>query len=118
MIKERNKQQILIKHESHKKHRNKTIVLIGESKHTYYQHLFEQNKKDFKTIWKGIHEIMFSTENKMGSNVSVIIAVDNTITFEIVENFNNFFTSIGTNLQEKIPPKRICIYRLFEKTKL
>ena len=32
--------------------------------------------------------------------------MDNTITYpiEIAENFNNFFTSVSTNLQKKIPP--------------
>ena len=40
--------------------------------------------------------------------MSAIIADDNTITdpIEIVENFNNFFTSIGTNLQNKTPPTK------------
>ena len=45
---------------------------------------------------------------KKGSNVSAIIADDNTITdpIEIAENLNNFFTSVGTNLQKKIPPTK------------
>ena len=45
-----------------------------------------------------------SRKNKKGSNVSAIIANDNTITdsFEIAENFNNFFTLIGTNLKISI----------------
>ena len=52
MIKAKNKQQKLIKHESYKKYKNKIIELIRQSKQTYYQHYFEQNKKDSKTIWK------------------------------------------------------------------
>ena len=76
------------------------IELIKQSKQTYYQHHFDQNKKDSKTIWQGIHEIISSTKNKKGGNVSSLFADDNTITdpIEIAENFNNFFTSIGTNL--------------------
>ena len=48
-------------------------------------------------------------KNKNGGNVSAIISDDNTITdpIEIAQNFNNFFTSIVTNLQKKIPPKKI-----------
>ena len=101
MIKTKNKQQKLIKHESYKKYRNKIIELIRQSKQTCYPRYFEQNKKDSKTIWQGIHEIN-------GSNVSAIISDDNTITnpIEIAQNFNNFFTSIGTNLQKKIPPTK------------
>ena len=51
MIKAKNKQQKLIKHESYKKYRNKIIELIRQSKQTYYQHHFEQNKKNSKKIW-------------------------------------------------------------------
>ena len=108
MIKAKNKRQKLIKHESYKKYRNKIIELIRQSKQTFYLHHFEQNKKDSKTIWQGIHEIISSTKNKKGGYVTAIIADDNTITdpIEIAENFNNFFTSIGTNLQKKIPPTK------------
>ena len=82
---------------------------MNQSKQTYYQRYFEQNKKDSKTIWQSIHVIISSRKNKNGSNVSAIISDDNTITdpIEIAQNFNNFFTSIVTNLQKKIPPKKI-----------
>ena len=88
-----------------KKCRNKIIELIRQSKQTYYQRYFERNKKDSKTMWQGIPEITFSIKNKNDGNVSAIISDDNTITdpIEIAQNFNNFFTSIGTNLQKKIP---------------
>ena len=91
-----------------KKCRNKIIELIRQSKQTYYQRYFEQNKKYSKIIWQGIHEIISSRKNKNGSNVSAIFFDDNTITdpIEIAQNFNNFFTSIGANLQKKIPPTR------------
>ena len=46
MIKAKNKQQKFIKHESYKKYRDKIIELIRQSKQTYYQHYFDQNKKD------------------------------------------------------------------------
>ena len=108
MIKAKNKQHKLIKHESYKKYRNKIIELIRQSKENYYQRYFDQNKKNSKTIWQGIHEIISSRKNKNGGNVSAIISDDNTITnpVEIAQNFNNFFTSIGTNLQKKIPPTK------------
>ena len=108
MIKAKNKQQKLIKHKSYKKYRNKTIELIRQSKQPYYQYHFEQNKKDSKTIWQGINEIISSRKNKKGGNISAIIADDSTITdpIEIAENFNNFFTSVGTNPQKRIPPTK------------
>ena len=108
MIKAKNKQQKLIKYESYKKYRNKIIELIRQSKQTYYQRYFEQNQKYSKTLWRGINEIISSRKNKNDGNVSAIIADDNTITdpIEIAQNFNNFFTLIGPNLQKKIPPTK------------
>ena len=108
IIKAKNNQQKLVKHESYKKYRNKIIELIRQSKQTYYQRYFEQNKKDSKTIWQGIDEIISSGKNKNGSHVSAIISDDNTITdpIEIAQHLHNFFTSICTNLQKKIPPTK------------
>ena len=88
-------------------YRNTGIIeLIKQSKQTYDQHHFEENKKDSKTISQGIHEIISSTKNKKGGNASAITADDNTIIdpIKIAESFNNLFTSIGANLQKKIPP--------------
>ena len=108
MIKAKNKQHKLIKHESYKKYKNKIIELIRQSKETYYQRYFDQNKKNSKTIWQGIYELISSRKNKNGDNVSAIISDDNTITnpVKIAQNFINFFTSIVTNLQKKIPPTK------------
>ena len=87
------------RNESYKIYRNRIIELIRQSKQTYYQRYFEQNEKVFKTIWQGIHEIISSRKNKNSSNVSAIIS-DNNVTdpIEIAQNFNNFFTSLGTKL--------------------
>ena len=64
MIEAKNKQQKLIKHKLYKKYRNKIIELIRQSKETHYQHHFEQNKKDSKTIWQGIHKIISSRKKQ------------------------------------------------------
>ena len=64
MIKAKNKQQKLIKYESYKKYMNKTIELTRQCKQTYYQRYFEQNRKDSKTIWRGIHEIISSRKKQ------------------------------------------------------
>ena len=56
-----------------KKCRNKIIELIRQSKQTYYQRYFEQNKKDSKAVWKVIHEIISFIKNKNSGNVSAII---------------------------------------------
>ena len=105
MIKTKSKQQKLLKHNSYKKYRNKITELLRISKQTYYQNYFEQNKKNSKRIWEGIHEIVSSRKSKKDSSISTIVVDGNTITAqtEMAESFNNFFTSIGKNLQKKIP---------------
>ena len=50
MIKAKNQQEKLIKHESYKKYWNEIIELIRQSKQIYYQHHFEKNKEDSKRI--------------------------------------------------------------------
>ena len=50
MIKAKNQQEKLIKHESYKKYRNEIIELIRQSKQIYYQHHLEKNKEDSKRI--------------------------------------------------------------------
>ena len=55
-------------------------------------------KKIPKKIWQGIHKIISSRKKNDGNN-------DDTITgpIKMAKKFNNFFTSLGTNLQKKIP---------------
>ena len=105
MIKIKSKQQKLSRHNSYKKYRNKITELLGISKQTYYQNYFEKNKKNSKRIWQGIHEIISSWKSKKDSSTSTIVIDGYTITAptEMAESFNNFFTSIGNNLQKMIP---------------
>ena len=108
MIKTKSKHQKLWKHNSYKKYRNKITELLRISKQTYYQNYFEENKKNSKRIWQGIHEIISSQKSKKDSSISTIIVDSNNITAptEMAENSNIFFTSIRKNLQNKIPPTK------------
>ena len=108
MIKIKSKQQKLSRHNSYKKYRNKITELLRISKQTYYQNYFEKNKKNSKRIWQGIHDIISSQKSKNDSSISTIVVHGSTITAptEMAESFNNFFTSIGKNLQKKIPPTK------------
>ena len=105
MIKTKNKQQKLIKHNSYKKYWNKLIELLKLSKHSYYQKYFEDNRNNSKKTWEGIHEIISSRKIKKDGSVSAINTDGTTITdpTEMAESLNNFFTSIETNLQKQIP---------------
>ena len=108
MIKAKTNQQKLIKHEIYKRYRNRIIDLLRISKQSYYQSFFEENKKNSKALWEGIHEIIYCKKNKKGSGLSSLLVDGQTITKprDMAENFNEFFTSVGVNLQKKIPPTK------------
>ena len=92
MIKMKRKQQKLSKHNSYKKYRNKITELLTISKQTYYQNYFEENKKNLKRIWQGIHEVISFRKSKKESSISTILFDGNTITapIEMVESFKKF----------------------------
>ena len=92
MIKIKSKQQKLSKHNSYKRYRNKMTELLRISKQTYYQKYFEEDKKNSKRIWQGIHEIISSQKRKKDSTISTIVADSNTINdpTEMTQNFINF----------------------------
>ena len=108
IIKTKREQQKLSKHNSCKKYRNKITELLRISKQTCYQKYFGKNKKNSKRISQGIHEIICSRKSKKDSSISTITVDGKAITAstEMAVNFNNFFFSIGRNLQEKIPPTK------------
>ena len=117
MIKSKNKQQKLIKHNSHKKYGNKLIELRKLSKQSYYQKYFKENKKSSKKTWEGIDEIISSRKAEKDGSVSATIA-DGTIMTDptkTAESFNNFFTSIGANLRRFHKLEKV--YRFFQRTK-
>ena len=39
---------------------NKVVDLLKISKQNYYKKYFDENKKNCKTLWNGIHEIIYS----------------------------------------------------------
>ena len=71
----------------------------------YYQKFFEETKRNSKAIWQGIHDIKKS--NRINTP-SLLLIEGNTITDsqDISEHFNNFFTSIGQDLQKNIAPTK------------
>ena len=94
-------------HEIYKTYRNKIVDLLRVSRKCHYQKYFKENKKSSRAIWQGIH-IVYSKKSKKNNSPSSFLIDGKTITNskDMVENFNNFFTSIGTKLQSNIPPTR------------
>ena len=94
--------------EIYKTYRNKIVDLLRVSRKCHYQKYFNENKKSSSAIWQGIHDIAYSRKSKKNTTPSSLLIDGKTITNskDMVENFNVFFTSIGTKLQSNIPPTR------------
>ena len=74
----------------------------------HYQKYFEENKKNSRALWQGIHDIVYSKKSKKNNTPSSLLIDGKTITNpkDIAESFNNFFTCIGAKLQSNIPSTR------------
>ena len=105
-IKEKDTQKKIQKHEAYRKCQNKILNLLKVSKQTHYKKYFIDNRKNCKGLWDGIHQIIYSKKKKDNISPSSLLVNGQTITdkLNIAENFNNFFTSIGKKLQNKIYP--------------
>ena len=64
--------------------------------------------RNSKAIWQGIHNIIYSKKSNRINIPSSLLIEGNTITDpkDISEHFNNFFTSIGQDLQKNIAPTK------------
>ena len=96
IIKQKNDQIKMRKHEIYKTYRNKIVDLLRVSRKSHYQKYFKENKKSFRVTWQGVHDIVHSNKSKKNNNPSSLLTDRKTITNskDMAENFNNFFTSI------------------------
>ena len=95
-----------IKEEYHKKYkdlRNHIVMLCRQSKKNYYQNYFTENANNIRNTWKGIKTIINIKDNRKTQPTSLII--DKEITNDpkkIANEFNKYFSSIASQLQNKI----------------
>ena len=75
---------------------------------SHYQIFFEENKRNSKAIWQGIHNIIYSKKSNRINTPSSLLIEGNTITDsqDILEHFNNFFALIGQDLQKNTGPTK------------
>ena len=88
-----------------KRYRSKVIDLLQITKEAYYKRYSQENRKNSRALWSGANEIIYSKKSSKTippSSISVErkIIPDPQI---IAENFNNFFISIGKNIQKNLP---------------
>ena len=101
-----NAKNLNIKNELHikyKRYRNSIIHLLKISKRSYYENFFNINIKNTKRIWKGINDLIFKSKTK---DTNISLKINNTLIKDeskVAEAFNEYFSSIAQNLQDKIP---------------
>ena len=74
MAKTKNIQLRQIKEKSFKKYRNKIVDLTKINRKLHYQEFSEENKRNSKAIWQGIHNIIYSKKgNRINTPSSLLL---------------------------------------------
>ena len=89
---------------NYKRRRNIITYLIRLAKESYHKSLFEQNINDMKKMWKNIKEIV-NVNKKCQTSVKSLVVNNRLIADnnEIANEFNRFYTEVGTKIDSKIP---------------
>ena len=77
--------------------------LIRKSKRNYYNNYFENFKNNSKKLWKGINELINKSKSKNAEKIQ--LKINNNVTTDnetIANHFNRYFTSIASNLVDKL----------------
>ena len=114
MIRTKNIQLRQIKEKYFKKYRNKIVDYIKISRKSHYEKFFEENKRNSKAIWQGIHDIIYFKKNNRINTPSPLLIEGNTIidSQDISEHFDNFFISTGQDLKKIYCSNQKALIRL------
>ena len=90
-------------HSNYKRIRNQVTQLKKESKTLYYTAFFEANCNKTSEIWKGIRTLV-NINSKNNSKINLLDQNNNIVNEPnaIANKFNNYFTNIGPNIENKI----------------
>lgn len=89
----------------YKQYRNILSKILRDAKRLYYQNLLHENKNNSKKTWQILNEIVNRRKARCNELPSTFIGVEGKIFegAEIADGFNHFFSSIGSQLEQKIP---------------
>ena len=98
-------------------YKNKLMQLIKVAERYHYQKGFNKHKSDLMKMWQMIREI---TSKKASSQQNQVLLIIGTLTQDrqlIADKFNEYFTTVGSELTKDIPTvtKRIILME-FMKT--
>ena len=88
--------------------RNRITREIKKTKKEFYKKYFQDNINNMKNIWKGIKDIL-NINKKETSHISQLLhnGINISITKDMANSFNEFFTEIGPTLDKQIPNSNI-----------
>ena len=92
-------------------------VCIREAEKKYYQNLFEDTRSSSYNLWKNIGPIINPSKKKKLNNINKLVINGHSISDskDISQYMNNFFCSIGNDLQSVIPNTRDQYKRFYRK---
>ena len=87
----------------YKEIKNKILEITRKSKKSYFQNYFAKNASDIKNTWKGIRNLI-NINNKNKKQPKSLLVNNKIITEpkKVAETFNDYFSTIASNLQKKI----------------
>jgi hypothetical protein len=90
---------------AYSKHRNCLNVLIRQSKILYFQQQLKIHKTNSKKMWELLNTLTCKTKDKRNENDTFVSESGSLMTSgsEIADSFNNFFISVGQEIQNNIP---------------
>lgn len=93
----------------YKNYKNTFEKLKKHAKKNYFSEQITKANGDAKKTWSGLKEIINKTKSKANSFPKSLILNDHQIhnKSEIATKLNDFFTNVGTDLAEKIPPSNV-----------
>ena len=88
-------------------YRNYISTLLRCSKDLYYNGLFEENKRNVKTVWKTVKELItIKQRNELPLTTLTILQIGKkkieTDPIEMANHLNDHFTSVAGELNRKI----------------
>ena len=100
---ENNPVQKVILRTEYKNLRNEITKEKRDSKRSYYSSYFEKNKLKSSEVWKGIRSLVNIKASKI-STIKLLNDDDLVSDPKIISNiFNNYFSTIGPDIERKIP---------------
>ena len=92
---------------SYNSYRNRIITLLRISKKQYFSNYFEEHNTNIKKTWEAIRNLI-NVSKKSSTKINKIIHNDQHITDNkgIADTINNFYTSIGSSIEAKIPQSK------------